>query len=617
MISNSLGVEMKTDERLREVNTGFLDGNSEEDYHNYFVNLREKFEKRPEGGENLRDIARRVLNFLEDMEKKYENRKILIISHDYPLWMTETVMRGWGEEKAVWQKDDRKKMGQKSFIETGSSKKVEFMKLPRNLFGFADFHRPYVDEVSFSCSKCGGEMKRVPEVVDVWFDAGSMPFAQAHFPFEQKTSLLRRILKPGDKLDFPADYIAEGLDQTRGWFYTLLAISSLLGYERSYKNVISLGLVLDKYGRKMSKSKGNAVDPWEVTQNFGADALRWHFYTVGPPGEPKKFDENDIKKVLRNFIFLLYNSFSFLDLYSNDVQYEPNFKPKNILDKWIISRLNEVINLAGEGLDSYDIGGSAKELEVLVDDLSRWYIRRSRKRLQKTLESKEDKDDFREASFTLSYVLLQISKVSAPFIPFVSEALYQSLKEKIKGYDFKNSVHFEDWPEPGEVDSLLVDKMKIVREIASMVLSKREETGIKVKQPLGKLKINNEKLESEEELLSLLKEEVNVKNVIVDGKLEELELDTKITEELKQEGRFRELVRSIQKGRQDVGLNPKDRIYLGIDGDEAGKLATSKKEELKKGVRADDVYLGTLKNYDLSFETNIDGYKSKITIKKV
>ncbi len=616
IVSKSLGIEMKTDERLREVNTGFLDGSSEEDYHNHFINLREKFEKRPEGGENLRDIARRVLNFLEDIEKKYENRKILIISHDYPLWMIETVMKGWGEEKAVWEKDDRKKMGKKSFIETGDSRKVEFMKLPRNLFGFADFHRPYVDEISFSCNKCGGEMRRVPEVIDVWFDAGSMPFAQAHFPFEQKTSFLKRILKPGNKLNFPADYITEGLDQTRGWFYTLLAISSLLGYERPYKNVISLGLILDKYGRKMSKSKGNAVDPWEVTQKFGADALRWHFYTVGPPGEPKKFDENDIKKVLRNFIFLLYNSFSFLDLYSNDVQYESSFKPKNILDKWIISRLNEVVDLTGEGLNSYDIGGSAKELEILVDDLSRWYIRRSRKRLQKVLEDKEDKDDFREASFTLSYILLQISKLLAPFVPFVSEALYQSLKEKIKGYDFKNSVHFEHWPESGEVDSLLVDKMKTVREIASIVLSKREEAGIRVKQPLGRLKINNEKLRNEEGLLSLLKEEVNVKNVIVDDGLEELELNTEITEELKQEGRFRELVRSIQKGRQDVGLNPKDRIHLGIDGDEIGRLATLKKEELKKGVRADDVYLGTLKNYDLSFETNIDGYKSKITIKK-
>ncbi len=613
MVSRELGVEMKTDERLREVNTGELDGRPEKEYHGYFSELKEKIKKRPEGGENLRDVAKRVSDFLEEMEEKYKGRKILIVSHDYPLWMTESVMRGWNEDKAVWVKGDKEKEGKKAFIETGEARKVNYMKLPRNMYGFADIHRPYVDNVTFTCPKCGGRMKRVSEVIDVWFDSGSMPFAQHHFPFKQKSGLLRKTPDPKREIDFPADYISEGQDQTRGWFYTLLAISTLLGYEGPYKNVISLGLVLDKYGRKMSKSKGNVIDPWEAVRDFGADAIRWHFYTANPPGEPKKFDDEEIRKVLRNFIFLLYNSFSFLDLYTESVEYDSEFKPKGALDKWIISRLNETVKLSEEALDGYDIGGAGRVIETLVDDLSRWHIRRSRRRLQKP----ETEDDFRETSLTLGYVLLQISKIAAPFIPFVSEALYQSLRKKMEGYEFKDSVHLEDWPKGGKVNEELEKKMRMVREAASTALSIREEAGIKVKQPLAELAIAKGELEGEDELLNLLKEEVNVKRVRVDKGLKESVLDMEITSELREEGRFRELVRMIQKGRQDAGLGPRDRISLGVEGNkDAERLVSGNAERLKREVRADEIHTKSLRRYDLNFETDVGGYKVRITLQK-
>ena len=617
IVSKGLGVRVKIDKRLREINAGNFNGRGIEEYRGFFAKMADRFEKRPEGGENLRDVAKRIAEFFKEAEEKYQGKKILLVSHEDALWMAEAVAQGWGEKQAAWRKKNRKKEDGCGFIHTGELRELRFMKLPRNVYGFADLHRPYVDRVKFSCENCGGEMARIPEVADAWFDSGAMPLAQAHFPFDQFTGSLKKVPDPRKRIDFPAEYISEAMDQTRGWFYTLLAISTLLGYESPYKNVISLGLILDKYGQKMSKSKGNAVDPWKAADEFGIDAIRWHFYTGSSPGEPKRFDGNEVKKVLRNFIFLLYNSFSFFDLYTEKkIKYQKDFKPRNVLDKWILSRLNHTIQVVYDFLEKYNIGAAGREIELLVDDFSRWYIRRSRRRFQKP----ESKKDFEEAAFTLGHVLLQISKITAPFIPFVSEALYQSLKQKFMGYDFKVSVHLEDWPETEKrmINKELEENMKMVRDIASLILSKRKEAEIKVRQPLGKVTIKDGKLSGKKELMEILKAEINVKEIEVNKSLDEVEIDTKITHELREEGWMRELVRRIQRGRQDADLTPKDKIRLGIDsGDELKGLIKKNKEKLQKDVRAEEIQTKPLKNYDLNFETKIGNHKLQVTLKKV
>jgi len=441
-------------------------------------------------------------------------------------------------------------------------------------------------------------MERAKEVIDVWLDSGAMPFAQAHYPFDKK-------------MDYPADYISEAMDQTRGWFYTLLAIGVLMGKNSPYKNVVCLGLIMDKNGQKMSKSKGNIVDPWEAIKKHGVDAIRWYFYTVNPPGEPKKFDEVEITKTSRQIFSLLYNSFVFLETYraKNIKNKLPNGKNLNILDKWILSRLNETIGSATKELNAYGIGEAGRTIENFVGDLSRWYIRRSRRRFQKP----DDQKDYAAASEVLNYALIETSKLTAPFAPFFSEALYKSLSDE-------ESVHLADWP---KADKKLINKklsilMGEIRTIASNVLAKRAEVSIKVRQPLASLKLKDVKLKSQKELLEILKDEVNVKEIKFDAKLKmEFELDTRITHELKEEGTLRELIRTIQDLRQDAKLTPQDVIELFVDGAEEVKFIVSKYGEiLKKEVKAKRVEIGRPPRFDAEIDTRIDEMPVWIGIKK-
>jgi len=389
-----------------------------------------------------------------------------------------------------------------------------------------DLHKPYIDKIVFKC-KCGGIMKRVPEVLDCWFDAGAMPFAS-------------------NTQSYPADFISEGMDQTRGWFYTLLAISTALDKSASYQNVIGLGLVLDKDGKKMSKSRGNIVVPEEVIEKYGVDALRWYFYSVNQPGEPKKFDIKDIAEKQRKIISTLWNSFVFLKDYAQD-----NRKTKNILDKWILSRLNQTIKNTTNYLDQYDVFHAARGIEEFIDDLSNWYIRRTRKDCNKKI---------------LEQVLLKTAQIMAPFVPFITEAIYPD-------------VHLSDWPRPGRVDEKLNREMQSVREISTKVLALR--SGIKVRQPLSKLQINKK---LNKNLQEIIKQELNIKKIIF-GK--SLKLDTKITPELKREGQERELIHEIQMLRKKVGLTPKDKIIL--------YYPKAMSDFVKKQVRAEEIKKGELR----------------------
>jgi isoleucyl-tRNA synthetase len=459
--------------------------------------------------------------------------------------------RYWGTPLPVWRCENCKEI-----------KVIESIKEIEELSGkkLEDLHKPYIDEAVFECKKCKGKMKRVSEVIDCWFDSGSMPFAQWHYPFENKEKIDK-------KLNFPADFIAEGMDQTRGWFYTLLAISTLLNKGTAYKNVICLGLILDARGQKMSKSRGNIIDPKEVINKFGADCARMYFYTLNAAGESKKFDFKDMASLYRRFFDILWQSYNFYETYALKEEIG-KIKPKNILDRWIVSKLENLNLQIIKNLEKYDIVLASRFLIDFADDLSNWYIRRSRGRF---------KDGDKNASGTLQYVLFKISKLIAPFTPFFAEELYSKFGEN-------ESVHLEDYPKPEKklIDEKLEEKMRGIREAVVQGLAERAKAGVKVRQPLKELRITNYELREEKELLELIKDEVNVKEVSF-GK--ELVLNLEISEELKKEGEYRELVRNINGLRKEMGLTPNDFVIIESD------FKVENKEALMKEVKAKDYIL--------------------------
>ncbi|HEY4496011.1 MAG TPA: class I tRNA ligase family protein, partial [Candidatus Paceibacterota bacterium] len=317
IIAKQTGAKIVTDKRLIELNAGIFNGRSIDDHKKFFDSPLAEFIKTPPGGENLNDVKARMMDFLTDINRRHEGENILIIGHGDPLWVMAGAAKGLSNEEIL----------SFTYPEIGEFYDVELSNWPFNRRGELDTHRPFIDEVFLRCPECKNRMTRVKEVADVWFDSGAMPFAEWHYPFENKEMIdghhprrsdrTSEVGAPIEASGFPADYIAEGIDQTRGWFYTLLAVSTALGKGLPYHNVISLGLLLDKNGQKMSKSKGNVVDPWQMTQKYGADVVRWYFYTVNPPGEPKKFDEQDLGKTFRKVFMILYNCYVFLETYGS------------------------------------------------------------------------------------------------------------------------------------------------------------------------------------------------------------------------------------------------------------------------------------------------------------
>ena len=446
--------------------------------------------------------------------------------------------RYWGTPLPIWGNGE-------DYICIGSYEELKTLAKDKKLIG-RDFdpHKPLVDEIVLV--KDGKEYKRVPEVADTWFDSGSMPFAQWHYPFENKPKI-----EAGEA--FPADYIAEAVDQTRGWFYTLLAVSTALGREAPYKNVICLGLVLDKNGKKMSKSKGNMVDPWAIFRSFGSDVLRWYFYTVNQPGLPKNFDEEELKRVTRNLVLTIWNTLSFFVTYANLDKFVPSSKAptsNNVLDRWILARMNQSIEEVTEHLNNYDITNAAGGIEKFVDDMSNWYVRRSRRRFWKS----ENNEDKRLAYQTLYWVLKNLTMLIAPFMPLIAEMVYGTLKQKAD----PTSVHLTDWPKADRVDEQTILEMMRARKIVEMGHALREEAKIKVRQPLAKLEVAEKKLP--DDLALIISEELNIKQIIFGAK--ENRLDTTVTPELEMEGLAREIVRSVQALRKESKLEVSDRIEL-------------------------------------------------------
>lgn len=370
-----------------------------------------------------------------------------------------------------------------------------------------DLHRPYVDEIKFRCPDCGGSMKRVPELIDVWFDSGSMPYGQWHYPFEHQADF---------GAQFPADFICEAVDQTRGWFYSLHAISTLLKDSVAFKNVICLGLILDANGQKMSKSRGNTVTPWDVIEKNGADAMRWYLYTASPPGQERRFSSDLVGEVLRSFTLTLWNTYSFFITYANLDGWRPEGSVQitySPLDQWLRSSLHTLVRDVTTALENYDVLGATRPIEVFVDQLSNWYLRRSRRRFWKS-ESDADK---KAAYATLYEALVTVSKLLAPTMPFMADELYQNLVRSVDE-NAPLSVHLTEWPAFDEalIDEKLNREMALVMKLVSLGHAARNKANRKVRQPLAEVAFavgNREEGEIALAHADLLEDELNVKKV--------------------------------------------------------------------------------------------------------
>jgi isoleucyl-tRNA synthetase len=459
---------------------------------------------------------------------------------------------------------------------------LEELKEQRGFSGLVapvDLHRPYVDEVTFACPKCDGKMRRVPEVIDCWFDSGAMPVAQWHYPFENEGQF---------EENFPADFISEAVDQTRGWFYSLHALSTLLFGRPCFRNVICLGHVVDAQGEKMSKSKGNVIDPWTVMNDYGADALRWYMLVSTPGEDTHRFSIKSLEETLRKFLLTVWNTYSFFTLYVNIDRFVPadfaaagdQTDSSTQLDKWIVSELNRLVGEVSKLMDSYNPTSAARRIEGFVDNLSNWYVRRNRRRFWKG----ENDADKLSAYTTLYQCLVTLSQLLAPFAPFIAEELYQGLVRSVNP-EAKESVHLTDFPAADEskINDKLNRDVELAMKISSLGRAARAKAGIKVRQPLSKAIVGVASADEKEALQDLaveVTEEINVKQLLVVTEAREREeftvgtpqfsvandakywvaVDAELPPALIAEGISRELVRHLQNMRRNGGFDIIDHI---------------------------------------------------------
>jgi isoleucyl-tRNA synthetase len=516
--------------------------------------------------------------------------------------------RYWGTPIPIWECEkcgEIKVIGSYEELEKISGKKLE------------DYHRPFIDEVSIKCEKCGEDTKRIPDVFDCWVESGSMPFAELHYPFENKEQFEKR---------FPAQFISEYIAQTRGWFYTLHVLSVGLFEKPSFLNAVTTGTIAGSDGKKMSKSLGNFTDPNILIDKYGADTFRFYLMqSVLMEGENLNFSDKDLETIYKGMFRMLWNSYSFFVLYANIDNFSPkeSYIPnsKNILDKWIISELHLLIKNFNQQMEGYQLHRAARLIPEFIDNLSNWYIRRSRKRFWKS----ENDNDKKQAYQTLWVVLVEFSKVLAPFCPFIAEEIYKNLTDSKED----NSVHLCDFPEAKEelTDKDLNKKMEAARKIIEMGLSLRSENGIKVRQPLDELQIvmNSGKLEKGFE--DLIKEEINVKKVVFVEKVEKTDdvkvkndgnlkvsLNIQVTPELKLEGQMRELIRHIQQARKEANFQVDDRIKLFYQGGE--DIIKGYSDIIKREILAVEIKPFSNNNHDIKKKVEIDDIEMEIWLKK-
>ena len=370
-----------------------------------------------------------------------------------------------------------------------------------------ELHRPYVDNIHIKCPDCGKDMSRITDVLDCWFDSGSMPFAQYHYPFENKELF---------ESQFPADFIAEGIDQTRGWFYTLLVISTFVMGKSAYKNVLVNDLLLDKYGHKMHKSRGNAIEPFSIMEEYGADAVRFYMLNASPVWTPLRFDEEGVKEINSKILSTFKNIYTFFELYANTDNVDPrlfeiSYDSLEEIDKWLLSKYNKLVKNVTDAFEEYDLNKVTKYMfTFLNEDLSNWYIRRNRRRFWGS-----ELNDSKKAVYKTTYdVLLGLCKLFAPITPFITEEIYTKLTGK-------ESVHLEDYPVCDEkmINEEIEKRMDLVRDLISLGRNAREEVKIKVRQPISEIIIDGKNKDVISDLTDLIKEELNVKNVVFENDL--------------------------------------------------------------------------------------------------
>lgn len=594
IVKGTLGLtddQVIIDGRLHEMIVGGFDGTTWADYHSTLPKTKENFSTAFPNGESYMDVKRRMMDAIADIDATYKNKNILIVTHGGPSWLAVSGSRGLKAEESLAMIVDKKDF---HYLENAEVIELPYTPFPHNEEYELDLHRPYIDNVHFDCS-CGGIMRRVKEVMDVWFDSGAMPFAQDHYPF----AIEKGGQHAGKDVAYPADFISEAIDQTRGWFYTLHAVGALMGRGRAYKNVICLGHILDAEGKKMSKSLGNIVDPWEMIEKYGVDVLRYWMYSVTQPGDSKNFDEKTVVETKRKVFDLLDNVHTFYELY-RDKNLEADssqLQATNVLDQWILARLNQLISVATENLDNYKLLEPTRAIRDFVDDLSTWYLRRSRERI---------KDGDADAKRTLYLVLKTAAKLLAPFAPFTAEDIWLKLRTE----NDVQSVHLADWPEMKTVNSEIIKEMEQVRGIVTLGLEARQKAGIKVRQPLAKLTAFGFQLS--DQYKEIIEEELNIREFILEANSKQqtapVVLDIEITPELKKEGDFREFVRAVQDLRKQKGLTPTDTIVLTVS-ENASDVLAPYMESFKKTVLAKDVAFGGGTD-----EITIDGEVYSVTI---
>ena len=561
------------DERLREVGLGVFSGKTMAAWHQFYGSVAERFANGPEGGESFTEVQRRMGEFIFDIERRYVGKNILIVSHGNPLWILAHVARGISPRT----------LSKEALPEKAAIQELPFVPYPHNENYELDLHRPFIDEVPLG-NALGGEWKRVPDVFDCWFESGSMPYASNHYPFNKKTFNPKRLFGLFPR-GYPADFIAESIDQTRGWFYSLIVLGVGLFGRSPYKAVVTNGLVLAEDGRKMSKKLKNYPDPMELVERFGADAVRYYLLSSSViRGEDLRFSARGVEEVSKKLLMRLDNVRSFYELYvatkvseqkSSDLLVSPlsasegkarllaqRLSSPHVLDRWILSRLGELVKETTDGFEKYELDTATRPLMSFIDDLSTWYLRRSRERF------KTEGKDKTQALETLRHVLCTVAHVMAPVMPFFAEDLYQ----RIKGEKDPQSVHLSVWPEAPAIDVALAAEMNLLRELASQGLELREKAGIKIRQPLAAF--SAPALPADPALRSILAEELNVKEVrFEDGSAV---LDTALTPALKEEGVLRDLIRSIQAWRKEQKYSIDDRPAHTLQADVEGKRVAEK-----------------------------------------
>ncbi|MDB4984197.1 MAG: isoleucyl-tRNA synthetase, isoleucyl-tRNA synthetase [Patescibacteria group bacterium] len=587
IIANHIGYDetsMVIDERVAEWKVGpQFQGKNLDSYLEIRNASANRYEFKAEGGESFDEVIKRCGEFMYDIDSKYQNKTILIACHNSTARALELVCNGFTF-------GDLLKLEPKEFpFNNAEVRALEFSPVSHNENYELDFHKPYIDQVEFELD--GEKLYRTPEVMDVWFDSGSMPIAQHHVLGE-----------PVNFSPLPADYIAEGVDQTRGWFYTMHAVANMLHDTptEAYKNVICMGLLLDATGVKMSKSRGNIVEPWAMFDKYGADVVRFWFYSVNQPGESKNFDEKGLDEANKKVFNPLRNVVSFYEMYKDSQdfsgdEYNPySAKNANVLDLWILAKFHELSKTVTEGLEQYQPLEPSRAIRDFIGELSTWYIRRSRERFKS-----DDAMDRGIALRTTRIILKNLSALMAPFTPFIAEEVWQ--KTNWHEEEHLKSVHMAQWPVRAR-DAVgfehTLAPMEQVRELVTLGLEARAKANIKVRQPLASMSVSRtyigSELETSKSFLDILRDELNVKEIVFDENLNEgVVLDTNINEDLKEEGIVREFMRRVQERRKENGLVPEDRPTLILSTSEAGENLSKKyKDEIIKKTGLADLFIG-------------------------